>query len=119
MRWTRGQREIYDASHQNQSHAVDYVCGHLLNHTHQSAVTMALAKEDSNGHVSSQENSEVKEAKPSGFKCYIVRCSLKATCAIAFTDRGYSVSSHTRTTLAGCSTPSQPWPPLQQALPCR
>jgi len=33
---------------------------------------MALAKEDSNGNVSSQEKAEEKEVKPSGFKCYMV-----------------------------------------------
>ncbi|GAB7328849.1 hypothetical protein MBLNU13_g00727t2 [Cladosporium sp. NU13] len=32
---------------------------------------MALAKDDTDGHVSSQENSEGKEAKPSGLKCYM------------------------------------------------
>lgn len=68
---------------------------------------MALATEDPKGHVSSQEKSEEKEAKPSGFQCYMVGCSLGATYTIVFTDLGYSVSSHTRTTPAGCSMPSR------------
>jgi hypothetical protein len=38
---------------------------------------MALAKEDSNGHVPSQEKAEEKEVKPSGFKCYMVGCLRK------------------------------------------
>ena len=77
---------------------------------------MAVAKEDSKDHVSSQEKAEEKEAKSSGLECYMVGCSFESTCTIAFAEFGCSVFFHTRTAPAGCSMPSQPWPPLQQAL---
>jgi hypothetical protein len=80
---------------------------------------MAITKEDTGGNVSSQEQSKEKEAKPSGFKCYMVGQLLKRYCTIAYTDSYHSVSSRTLITPVGSSMLFRSWLPLQQALLCR